>query len=202
MTKIVLIGGPTGIGKSTFIDSLLSDMEGGKFCRPTSYTTRPPRYGETRQEYEHISHDDFQTMNDSGVFVTVDKVYENYYSISLNSIQEIIGNGGIAIKEVHPSNHGKLKSLLPDVLSVLILPEDSDKFWATAQSRISSLGSDRLVRLHEDQAFYESLDTSAYPFDIVLRVSPSMSIEVLKTVFIRQNRNLKGLLYYCIRRTK
>ncbi|MFE1748021.1 methyltransferase domain-containing protein [Coleofasciculus sp. H7-2] len=184
MVKIVLVGGPTGIGKSTFIDSLLSDRESREFYRPISYTTRPPRLGETRQEYEHISHDDFQRMNDGGAFVTVDKIYENYYSISRSSIQEIIERGGIAIKEVHPSNHGKLKALLPDVLSVLILPEDSDKFWTRAQSRISSLGSDRLLRLHEDQAFYESLDTSAYPFDIVLRVSSSMSTEALKTVFI------------------
>jgi guanylate kinase/ubiquinone/menaquinone biosynthesis C-methylase UbiE len=184
MVKIVLVGGPTGIGKSTFIDSLLSDTDSRAFCRPVSYTTRLPRSGETRQEYEHISHDEFQRMNDAGAFVTVDKVYENYYSISRNSIQEIIEQGGIAIKEVHPSNHGKLKTLLPDVISVLVLSEDSGSFWAKAQSRISLLDSDRLLRLHEDQAFYESLDITAYPFDIVLRVSSSTSTETLKTTFI------------------
>lgn len=123
-------------------------------------------------------------MNDSGVFVTVDKVYENYYSISRSSIQEITGRGRIVLKEVHPSNHGKIKDLLPEVLSVLILPEDSERFWSSVQSRFSSLGSDRLLRLHEDQNFYESLETSAYPFDIVLKVSLSMSTEDLKIVFI------------------
>jgi guanylate kinase/ubiquinone/menaquinone biosynthesis C-methylase UbiE len=183
MVKIVLVGGPTGIGKSTFIDSLLSDGENGVFYRPISYTTRSPRYGETRQEYEHISHHDFQKMNDDGEFVTVDKVYENYYSISRSSIQQIIDRDGIVIKEVHPANHGKLKTLLPDVLSVLILPEDPEHFWARAQSRLSPLDSDRLLRLHEDQAFYESLDTSAYPFDIVLKVSSSTSTEALMNLF-------------------
>jgi guanylate kinase/ubiquinone/menaquinone biosynthesis C-methylase UbiE len=184
MVKIVLVGGPTGIGKSTFIDALLSGRDSRAFYRPISYTTRPPRSEEIRQEYEHISHDDFQRMNDGGAFVTVDKVYENYYSISQNSIQEIIERGGIAIKEVHPSNHGKLKTFLPDVLSVLVLPEDSESFWTNAQSRVSLLDNDRLLRMHEDQAFYESLDITSYPFDIVLRVSSSMSIEDLKTDFI------------------
>src|ERR1044072_7468944 len=171
MAQLILIGGPTGIGKSTFIDILISSDN--RFHRPQSYTTRPPRAQEIRSEYCFVSVEEFERLNSTGAFVTVDEVYGYHYAITYTSIAEIVRAGGIAIKEVHPSNHSKLKRLLPDVISVLILPDNAEQFWLDIGQNKMNLSSNRILRIKKDQEFYASIVASLDLFDIVLRIKPS-----------------------------
>lgn len=182
MAQIILVGGPTGIGKSRFIDSLIEQKE--IFSRPKSYTTRPRRYDETRDEYEYVLFDEFEKLRADNLFVTVDDIYGNYYAMTYRSIAEIIQSKRIAIKEIHPKNHAKLKNILTDTISVLLLPKSPDTFWKEAEHNSHLLSPERLARLREDQEFYNSLDPYSYPFDIVLTVDSMSTPNLLKYYFL------------------
>lgn len=190
MSKFFIIGGPTFIGKSLFIDEVL--RSNSQFVRPHSYTTRPRREDDRRDEYVHLSIDEFNALNSQGYFVTVDEAYGNYYSIAHSSIKEILAAGKIAIKEIHPANHAKLKELLPNTVSVLILPEDFESFWLAVETRFTHESGKRSERLQEDKEFYTALDYMAPPFDIVLKVGIYTSPELLLNHFFSRIHSLLG----------
>lgn len=166
MAQIVLVGGPTGIGKSRFIDSIVKDRS--KYSRPISYTTRHRRVDDNRHEYEYVNFEGFEELRVNGLFVTVDKIYGNYYAMSHKSISEIIKSGKIVIKEIHPKNHAKIKSILPEVISIIILPKNPEEFWKEIKNNTKDLSQDRILRLAEDQEFYQSANFFSHPFDIVI----------------------------------
>lgn len=181
MPQVVLVGGPSAIGKSQLVDMVVH--EDSRFQRPRSYTTRPARANESSREYEHISLAEFGRLEASGCFVTVDEAYGNYYAMSYSSIQEITESGKVAIKEIHLRYHAKIKQLLPGTVSVLLLPAFPARFW-TAIEGGGGPTPDRTDRLKEDREFYECVDARSCSSDIVLTVDPDQPASLLKAAFV------------------
>ena len=76
--KFVAIGGKSGIGKTTLINSLIA-IYPSIFRRPISYTTRQRREGEDKSEYIFISTDEIKLLFEQGKLVNLDFNYGNYY---------------------------------------------------------------------------------------------------------------------------
>ena len=102
----VMIGGKSGSGKTSLIDILLSDFP-NHFEQPKSYTSRPKRNENDR--YTFVSKEEMINMYDNGDLMNLDHVHGHYYGISSNSISDIIQNGRIPIKEIHPKNFHKFR---------------------------------------------------------------------------------------------
>lgn len=182
MPRVVLVGGPSAIGKSQLVDMVI--REDSRFQRPRSYTTRLPRANESGHEYEHVSLAEFERLQASGCLVTVDEAYGYYYAMSIASIQEITGSGKIAIKEIHLRHHAKIKQLLPKTVSVLLLPAVPARFWAELEGSAGSPVSDRTERLKEDREFYEYVDAGSCSSDIVLTVETGQPVSLLKAELV------------------
>ena len=116
-------------------------------------------------------------MFEQNEILTIDKVYSNLYSISRKSLDEILCQNRIPIKEVHPSNHEKVKNIFPNSISVLI---DSDRFELIGKRKYSQ------ERINSDDNFFSQLDHSH--FDIVFKADPSRPADILA-------ENLHYLLY-------
>lgn len=177
---IILVGGPTAIGKTRFVDYVIR-RGGGKFTRPVSYTTRHPRKGEGTNELRFISNRMFWEMFHQGKFLTVDEVYGDYYAMTIESIHRLLSEGKVVIKEIHPKNHEKIKLLLRDkeVISVVLLPRDINLFLAELEISCSHFSEERLRRIREDRVFYSSLKHVLEIADIVLFVDRDLSFEHL-----------------------
>ena len=89
--QLIMVGGPSLIGKSSFVDALIENDD--RFARPISYTTRPRRAGERKSEYKHVSLREFKRLEGAGFFLTTDEAYGNYYAISLPSIVDTVNKG-------------------------------------------------------------------------------------------------------------
>ena len=116
---IVMVGGRSGVGKTSIIDFLVKN-QGERYARPLSYTSRLKRNGEGCEEYNFISEEKMILMRDEGRFLNFDCVYGNYYAIAKKSIDVINTEGKVPIKEIHPSNQAKIKLRYPNAVSVLI----------------------------------------------------------------------------------
>ena len=170
MLQIVMVGGPSGVGKTRMIDRLL--QQEARFCRPRSYTTRPRRADVANSEYEHLSREEFNQLERSGAFVTVDEVYGHRYAMAFKSLEDLAQNGRIPIKEIHPQHHAKLKHLLPGALSVVLMPEDVEQFWSKEQRCAIGLAGERVVRTDEDQEFYRNVGPQRIPLTWCFRSTP------------------------------
>jgi guanylate kinase/SAM-dependent methyltransferase len=163
---LVLVGGPSGSGKTSIINSLLSRYP-GVYERPLSYTTRPPRPGDTSGEFHHTTESHILELLGANEIPTIDRVYGNAYAMSSRSIDIIIESHRIPIKEVHPSNHAKLRRTFPSLLSVHIT-------WIPGDRESTVERSDRAAA---DGSYYASF--SLAETDIVIWNDHKDSIDAL-----------------------
>lgn len=148
---LILVGGQSGCGKTTLISAMIS-LFPMYYTRPISCTTRSKRGGERDDEYEFISISEFKTKEQEGAFLNVDFVYDNYYAMKLQSIEDRIERGISPIKEIHPSNHAKIREAFDGrIITVLVKP-----------SRIIKADRGRAI---QDSSFYESICED--DFDII-----------------------------------
>ena len=146
---IVMVGGRSGVGKTSIIDFLVKN-QGERYARPLSYTSRLKRNGEGCEEYNFISEEKMILMRDEGRFLNFDCVYGNYYAIAKKSIDVINTEGKVPIKEIHPSNQAKIKLCYPNAVSVLI-------------KEIGVNGEEkRIGREKADTEYYENLNEDKF----------------------------------------
>lgn len=169
MPCLILAGGPSGVGKTSIINALIEN-NGGLYVRPISYTSRERRPQETNSEYVFTNQDDIYCMQERGEILTIDYVYGNMYAMSRKSIDEIVMQNKIPIKEVHPRNHEKIRGIISDLVSVLIVPPNFP-------DSLSDKNQIRPDRLEEDAFYYASLDYLS--FDIVMKSDMNYTPQIL-----------------------
>ena len=75
MNKLIVISGPSGVGKGTIVNELLKK---GDYALSISCTTRPPRRGEKEGiSYFFISREKFEAMIEEDGFLEYDNHFDN-----------------------------------------------------------------------------------------------------------------------------
>ncbi len=85
----IVCSGPSGVGKGTLINRLLTTFP-HVFGFSVSHTTRAPRNGEIDGvHYNFVSKADFEAAVERGEFVEYAKVHTNYYGTSFQAIEKV-----------------------------------------------------------------------------------------------------------------
>ncbi|OHD25179.1 MAG: guanylate kinase [Spirochaetes bacterium GWC1_27_15] len=98
--ELIIISGPSGVGKSTLLKKLLEKYN-DKLCFSVSYTSRKSRVGEVHGvDYHFVSQEEFKKGIEQNVFIEWALVHDNYYGTSKHHIEEIINCGKICILDI------------------------------------------------------------------------------------------------------
>lgn len=173
----ILIGGPSGVGKSSIISNIIK--QSNSFIRPKSYTTRTQRNNEDNSEYIFVSETEYNKLKNRSAFINDDYVYGNFYATSRHSVEEIIKDKKFPIKEIYPNNFKKFKTLYPNLITVIILPNSFNDIKTTD-----------IKRYKEDMTFFKNLDISSY--DIILYNDFHFPIEEIARYLIQ---TIKSIAY-------
>lgn len=182
--RIVLIGGPTAIGKTKFVDCVIRNNS--EFARPRSYTTRARRDSDQSNELEFVSLEEFERMQRTGLFVVVDEAYGNFYAMTRDSVEGLEKAKKVVIKEIHPRNHMRIRKIFPEVISVILYPRYPDEFWGELEKNNMYFTSDRIARIKEDQEFYALPGDFYQSADIVLLVDKRSTPDSLTQEFLEK----------------
>jgi len=98
--SIIVIVGPSGVGKTTLIKQLMNEFP-GRFGFSVSHTTRQPRPGETHGvHYNFTSHEKMREAIDAGAFIEHAEVHGNLYGTSVEAVQTVVSSDRICLLDI------------------------------------------------------------------------------------------------------
>lgn len=118
--KVVVISGPSGVGKST-ICHRLCQMLPAEFS--VSVTTRRPRPGEQcARDYDYVSPEEFVRLREAGELLEWAEVYGHHYGTRRASIERALDEGRVVILEIDIQGCIQVKRTIPAALAFFLLP--------------------------------------------------------------------------------
>ena len=149
MSNIFIISAPSGCGKTSLVRELCQTYS---FLEQTvSYTTRTIRSGEVEgEDYHFISKDEFIENKKNNKFIESQKVYDNFYGTTYDSIDTILASGKDAILEIDYKGMLMIKSKIPSSRSIYILPPSIQELEKRLFER--GLDSDEVIKKRVSQA--------------------------------------------------
>ena len=123
--KLLVVSGPSGVGKGTVIKELFS--MGDDFCYSISATTRPMRNYETDGvEYFFKTKDQFEEMIASGKMLEYAVYNGEYYGTPADYVNEMLEKGKNVILEIEVQGALKVKKIRPEAIMIFIAPESKE----------------------------------------------------------------------------
>lgn len=123
--KLYIIAAPSGAGKTSLVKQLASDLD--NLTVSISHTTRQRRPGEIHGlDYYFVTVADFQTMLENQAFLEHAQVFDNFYGTARKTVEENLKKGFDVILEIDWQGAQQIKKLLPDSLSIFILPPSTE----------------------------------------------------------------------------
>ena len=118
--KLVVITGPSGVGKSTIVREVLR-RTGAAFS--VSATTRSPRPGEVDgREYRFVDRQAFQAMIDADELLEWADVFGEYYGTPAGPVRQAVDDGQTVILEIDVQGGEQVHERMPEATFVLIEP--------------------------------------------------------------------------------
>jgi len=135
--RLVILSGPSGVGKDTVIDAWKAkepDVE-----RVIAYTTREPRKGEVNGvDYWFVSRPEFVRMAEAGEFLEYKEVVGNFYATPVRHADRLLLQGRIAVLKIDVQGALEVMKKRPSSLTVFLLPPTKEAL----RERLEGRGTD------------------------------------------------------------
>jgi len=135
--NLFVIAAPSGGGKTSLTRALLEREP--SILLSVSYTTRPPRPGETDGvDYQFVTLERFRELKDAGEFLEHAQVHGNWYATSATWLKRQIEAGQDVLLEIDWQGAAQVRKLIAASVQIFILPPS----LASLEERLLRRGQD------------------------------------------------------------
>jgi len=184
---LFIISAPSGAGKTSLVKQLIADTE--QLAVSISHTTRPIRAAETDGvDYFFVSQDTFKEMIEHQAFLEHAQVFDNFYGTAQQSVEDNLAQGMDVILEIDWQGAQQVRRMLPDSVSIFILPPSIAMLRQRLQNRAQD-NDETIARRMKDAV----AEMSHYPeFDyLIVNDDFNVALNQLKSIIIA-NRLLQS----------
>lgn len=136
--RLFVLSAPSGTGKTTLCRRILPVFPDMKYS--VSYTTRPPRNGETEgKDYHFIPREKFEQMIRENKWAEWAKVHGNYYGTSAELLEKDLYAGHDVLLDIDVNGARQIIRRFPESVPVFLMPPSMEELYRRLQQR----GSDQ-----------------------------------------------------------
>jgi len=133
MGTLLVVSGPSGVGKSTVIHALTERMD---FHFSVSWTTRTMRPGEhDGVDYVFVDRSDFEEGIASGGFLEWAEYSSHYYGTPRQQVLSFLDRGEHVLLDIENDGAGQVKRAYPEAVLVFILPPSLEELERRLRNR-------------------------------------------------------------------
>ena len=162
--QLIVLSGPSGVGKSTVIAELFGQRENIYFS--VSYTTRQPRVGEQDGvNYNFVVREEFERMIAADELLEYAEYVNNYYGTSLKAIQDKLNAGVDVLLDIEVQGAAKVRARCPDALFLFIIPPSFEELSRRLHRR--NTDSEDVIAGRLEKAKIEFKEIPSYDYLVI-----------------------------------
>ena len=144
---LVVVSGPSGVGKDTIIAALRDRPRDPDYHYVVTCTTRTPRPGEVDgTSYHFLSRDRFRALRDAGAFLEWAEVHGNWYATPRAEVRRALAGGHDVILKIDVQGAAAVKSTVPDALLVFVVPPSLEALFRRLRARATETAEELELR--------------------------------------------------------
>jgi guanylate kinase len=144
---LVIISGPSGVGKDTIIDALRARPRDKDYHYVVTCTTRAPRPGEVHGvAYHFVSKERFFAMRAAGELLEATEVHGKWYGTPRAEVAEALQAGHDVILKIDVQGAQVVKERVSDALLIFVVPPTLEALFQRLKARATESADELEVR--------------------------------------------------------
>ena len=146
-TLLVIISGPSGVGKDTIIDALRRRPSARDYHFVVTCTTRAPRPGEVDGvSYHFVTPERFNELRAGGELLEAAKVHVNWYGTPRGDVRAALTGGRDVILKIDVQGAQAVKERVPDAVLIFVVPPSLETLFERLKTRATETADELEVR--------------------------------------------------------
>jgi len=176
---LIVISGPSGVGKGTVIQRFINDPE-LKLAFSVSMTTRAMREGEQEGvNYYYVTREEFEKTRDEGGLLEWTEFVGNYYGTPLAAVERLRSEGKNVLLEIEVDGCQQVKKKVPDALTIFIVPPSVKELESRIRGRKSE--AEEIVQQRLAKATKELEKTNQYRY-VVCNDDVDLAADIIRVI--------------------
>ena len=144
---LVIVSGPSGVGKDTVIQTLCLIPTDPERYFVTTCTTRPRReYEVDGVHYHFLTAEEFTAKRDAGGFLEANLVHGHWYGTPRDEVRAALAAGRDAILKIDVQGAAVVKQKVPEALLVFLVPPSLEDLFSRLQARATESADELDIR--------------------------------------------------------
>lgn len=158
--KLIILTGPSGVGKGTLMRSLVQRHP--ELHYSVSVTTRSPRPGEIDgKDYYFVSRREFEQLVAAGELLEWAEFAGNYYGTPREAVINQVRSGKCVVLEIELEGARQIRASYPSAFSIFILPPSMSELEKRIRGRAQDSEEAIARRLHRAEEEISAADEFA-----------------------------------------